>query len=115
MPSFDVVSEVDMQELRNVADQANRELRNRFDLEMWIRVLPCTKIMSCSKHRVIFQVQQMMAMAKDKVGQASVGCASLDFQELEVNLSKRGSALIFVKALPRSRLKKLVKLLKNKV
>ncbi|NOX52110.1 MAG: YajQ family cyclic di-GMP-binding protein [Gammaproteobacteria bacterium] len=31
MPSFDIVSEVDMQEVRNAVDQAVRELRNRFD------------------------------------------------------------------------------------
>ena len=31
MPSFDVVSEVDMHEVSNAVDQAVRELRNRFD------------------------------------------------------------------------------------
>jgi cyclic-di-GMP-binding protein len=31
MPSFDVVSEVDLQEVRNAVDQANRELETRFD------------------------------------------------------------------------------------
>ncbi|MGQ0743969.1 MAG: YajQ family cyclic di-GMP-binding protein [Acidimicrobiales bacterium] len=31
MPSFDVVSEVDRQELRNAVDQAQRELATRFD------------------------------------------------------------------------------------
>lgn len=31
MPSFDVVSEVDIQEVRNAVDQSNRELRTRFD------------------------------------------------------------------------------------
>ena len=33
MPSFDVVSEVDRQELRNAVDQAQRELDNRFDFK----------------------------------------------------------------------------------
>ncbi len=31
MPSFDIVSECDKQEVRNAVDQANRELGNRFD------------------------------------------------------------------------------------
>ena len=31
MPTFDVVSEVDMQEVRNAVDQAGRELETRFD------------------------------------------------------------------------------------
>ncbi len=33
MPSFDVTSEVDMQEVRNAVDQASRELVTRFDFK----------------------------------------------------------------------------------
>lgn len=33
MPSFDVVSQVDMQEVRNALDQARREIANRFDFK----------------------------------------------------------------------------------
>ena len=33
MPSFDVVSEVDMQEVRNAVDQASREVTTRFDFK----------------------------------------------------------------------------------
>ena len=33
MPSFDVVSEVDRQEVRNAVDQAQREVANRFDFK----------------------------------------------------------------------------------
>lgn len=33
MPSFDVVSRIDMQELRNAVAQASREIANRFDFK----------------------------------------------------------------------------------
>ena len=33
MPSFDIVSKVDMQEVRNAVDQAAREIVNRFDFK----------------------------------------------------------------------------------
>jgi len=33
MPSFDVVSQIDMQELRNAVDQASREISTRFDFK----------------------------------------------------------------------------------
>ncbi|MCZ7535852.1 MAG: YajQ family cyclic di-GMP-binding protein [Acidimicrobiia bacterium] len=33
MPTFDVVSEVDMQEVRNAVDQAHREVSTRFDFK----------------------------------------------------------------------------------
>jgi hypothetical protein len=33
MPSFDIVSQVDMQEVRNAVDQASREIINRYDFK----------------------------------------------------------------------------------
>jgi len=33
MPSFDVVSEIDMQEVRNAVDQTGREVSNRYDFK----------------------------------------------------------------------------------
>ena len=33
MPSFDIVSEVDQQEIRNAVEQANKEVANRFDFK----------------------------------------------------------------------------------
>jgi hypothetical protein len=33
MPSFDVVSEIDMQEVRNAVDQTDREVSNRYDFK----------------------------------------------------------------------------------
>lgn len=33
MPTFDIVSEVDLQEVRNAVDQASREIANRFDFK----------------------------------------------------------------------------------
>ena len=33
MPTFDVVSEVDLQEVRNAVDQTNREAATRFDFK----------------------------------------------------------------------------------
>lgn len=33
MPSFDIVSQVDAQEVKNALEQANREIQNRFDFK----------------------------------------------------------------------------------
>lgn len=33
MPTFDIASELDMQEIRNAVDQASREITNRFDFK----------------------------------------------------------------------------------
>jgi Protein of unknown function (DUF520) len=47
MPTFDIVSEVDMQEVRNAVDQANREASTRFDFKNTDSV----KTSSCSARR----------------------------------------------------------------
>src|ERR687884_400092 len=33
MPSFDIVSQVDRQEVKNAVEQANKEIQNRFDFK----------------------------------------------------------------------------------
>ncbi|HET9093210.1 MAG TPA: DUF520 family protein, partial [Acidimicrobiales bacterium] len=33
MPTFDVTSEIDLQEVRNAVDQASREVATRFDFK----------------------------------------------------------------------------------
>ncbi len=71
MPSFDVVSEVNMQEVRNALDQANREISNRFDFKG-------------SDARVEQQEGKLILFADDefKIGQAR--------DILQLKLSKRG-------------------------
>lgn len=71
MPSFDVVSEVNLQEVRNAVDQANREISTRFDFKG-------------SDARVEWAENTVTVYADDefKVGQAR--------DILELKLSKRG-------------------------
>ena len=33
MPSFDIVSQVDRQEVKNAVEQANKEIANRYDFK----------------------------------------------------------------------------------
>lgn len=79
MPSFDVVSELDMHEVTNSVDQANREVGNRFDfkgtnsrLEQKENVIT---IFSASE----FQVQQILDLLYGKLTKRGIdlACASL--------------------------------------
>jgi len=62
MPSFDIVSEVDLQEVRNAVDQANREAANRFDFKntgSQIEMAPTELTLSSSTEdriRALYQV-----------------------------------------------------------
>lgn len=71
MPSFDVVSEVNQQELRNAVDQANREITTRFDFKG-------------SDARVELAADKLSLFADDefKIGQAR--------DILQLKLTKRG-------------------------
>jgi hypothetical protein len=56
MPSFDIVSQVDMQEVRNAVDQSMREVVNRYDFKGTDTLIEITDdgvtVESASDHRV---------------------------------------------------------------
>lgn len=62
MPSFDIVSEIDMQEIRNAVENASRELTNRWDF----RNVPAIFELNEKNEQIIvasesdFQIQQLV-------------------------------------------------------
>jgi uncharacterized protein YajQ (UPF0234 family) len=77
MPSFDVVSEVDAQEVTNAVDQANREVRTRFDFKgtdsSFIREGDTITLKSESE----FQLKQMLEILQSKLSRRGVDIACL--------------------------------------
>ncbi len=90
MPTFDVVSEVDMQEVRNAVDQANREAATRFDFkgtDSSIEVSDTELMLSSSTEdrlRALYQVLQ------EKLVKRQVSLKSFDVGKIEE--ASRGSA-----------------------
>ncbi len=90
MPTFDVVSEVDMQEVRNAVDQANREAATRFDFKGTDSSIELTEkelVLSSStddRLRALFQVLQ------EKLVKREVSLKSFDIGKIEE--ASRGSA-----------------------
>ena len=60
MPSFDVVSEVDLHEVRNATDQANKEITTRFDFKNSNASFELSDDAITLKAENTFQLQQMM-------------------------------------------------------
>ncbi len=91
MPSFDVVSEVDFQEVRNAVDQANREVGQRFDFK------GSTARFELGDGQVVlhgeneFQLQQMMDIFEKKLVKRNVdiGCLERDKPELSLNAARQ--------------------------
>lgn len=83
MPSFDVVSEVDMQEVRNAVDQADRELSNRYDFKGTNSTLELTdsaiKMATSSEDRLI----ALRTLLEEKLVRRKVSLKSLDYGKVE--------------------------------
>ena len=85
MPSFDVVSEVDMHEINNAIDQANREVNTRFDFKGVDSKFELTEqegiLISAEAD---FQVRQMLEILRSKLIKRGVDTKSILEAEVEV-------------------------------
>jgi uncharacterized protein YajQ (UPF0234 family) len=83
MPSFDVVSEVDQQEVRNAVDQAARELATRFDFKGTDSTVElkdnAIELESASEERLKAVVQVL----EEKMVRRKVSLKALDYGKLE--------------------------------
>lgn len=87
MPSFDVVSEVDMQEVRNAVDQASREVTTRFDfkgVEASFELLEGQVLLRAEQE---FQLRQMMDILRQKLVKRDVDIACMEIGEPHVGLN----------------------------
>ncbi len=84
MPSFDVVSEVDLQEVRNAVDQGSREVGQRFDFKGSDARFE-QKDAELTLHAANeFQLRQMMEILEKKLAKRGVDLACLDRKDPEV-------------------------------
>lgn len=83
MPAFDVVSEVDQQELRNAVDQAGRELQRRFDFRGVDAGVTFADGAVTVWAQEEFQVSQLVDILKDRMTRRGVDVAALAPRPLE--------------------------------
>ena len=90
MPTFDVVSEVDMQEVRNAVDQARRELATRFDFKGTDSTVDLTEkeieLHSASEERL----KAVAQVLEEKLVRRKVSLKTLDYGKVEE--AAKGSA-----------------------
>ena len=114
MPSFDIVSEVDWQEVKNAVNQANKEITNRFDFKG-----SQSKIDESDPNLTLygdddFKVGQMLDILQLKLAKRSVDLGCLD--KGEVQESPTGKAVQAVRVrqgVDIDLARKIVKLIKN--
>ena len=83
MPSFDVVSEVDLQEVRNAVDQASRELSTRFDFKGTDSVVElkedAIELESASEERL----KAVAQVLEEKLVKRKVSLKAIDYGKVE--------------------------------
>jgi uncharacterized protein YajQ (UPF0234 family) len=118
MQSFDVVSRVNQQEVRNAVDQANRELGTRFDFKGTNAKFDLEDDQITMRAPNEFQLRQMYdVLTKRLVGrQVDIRCLTLDDPQINVSGARQ---LIMVRQGVESEIAreivKLIKALKLKV
>ena len=113
MPSFDVVSEVDLQEVRNATDQANREVGTRFDFKGSDAHLGLVGDVVTMHAQNEFQLEQMMDILQLKLVKRSVDIACLDIAKPETANNRARQAVTIRQGIDTDTARKIVKDIKG--
>ena len=113
MPSFDVVSEVEVQEVRNAVDQASRELGTRFDFKGVDSGFEFEGEQIKLHAEEEFQLAQMLDILRDKLTRRSVDVRVLDAGEIEAAGKQKRQAFSLKQGIDKETAKKIVKRIKD--
>ncbi len=83
MPSFDVVSQVDQQEVRNAVDQAGRELTNRFDFKGTDTSVELDELSITLRSASEDRLKAARVVLEEKMVKRKVSLKALDYGQVE--------------------------------
>ena len=114
MPSFDVVSQIETQEIVNAVDQANREVGNRYDFkgsDARIEWADPTLTIHADDE---FKVDQVRDILHNKLAKRKVDIGALEEKQVEIAGSGKAQQLITIKqGIDQELAKKIVKEIKQ--
>jgi uncharacterized protein YajQ (UPF0234 family) len=113
MPSFDVVSETNLQEVTNAVDQASRELSSRFDFKGTNARVELTKTTITLTAPSDFQLKQVDEILRNKLAKRNVDVRALKYNNPTVNLSEAKQTIEVKQGLETDMAKQVVKLIKD--
>ena len=117
MPSFDVVSKIDQHEATNAIDQANREIKTRFDLKdtdahFELKFDPKGDIISLFAPNK-FQLQQLQQILEPKLVKRGIDLSCLDYKDINENLREARQEIIVKHGIDHDTGKKINKIIKD--
>lgn len=114
MPSFDVVSEVDMHELTNAVDQASKEVNTRFDFKGTGASYEQAESEITMTGDATFQLAQMLDIFRIKLSRRGVDVDCMDVQSSEQSGMKVKQKIVIKDGLDSETAKKIIKAIKEK-
>ena len=113
MPSFDVVSEVNLHELTNAIDQANRELSTRFDFKGVEASFVLDDKVITQAAPSDFQLKQMTDILRARLIARGIDARCLEFGDVETNLAGARQKITVKQGIERELAKKIQGALKD--
>ncbi len=83
MPTFDVVSQVDMQEVRNAVDQAQRELTTRFDFKGTDSTIELSNLELQLHSSTEDRLRALVQVLEERLVKRKVSLKALDYGKVE--------------------------------
>ncbi|MDH5648844.1 MAG: YajQ family cyclic di-GMP-binding protein [Gammaproteobacteria bacterium] len=113
MPSFDIVSEIDMHELTNALDQVNREVGNRYDFKGSDAKIELKDNVVGLEAETEFQLEQMLDILYNKMAKRGIELGCLDAQEPSMSGKRALQKIKLQQGIDKELAKKIVKLVKD--
>ncbi|QHJ12369.1 hypothetical protein FX988_02626 [Paraglaciecola mesophila] len=113
MPSFDIVSEIKLEEVRNAVENANRELSTRFDfrgVEASFELKENIVTMSSDSD---FQLKQMLDILRGTCVKRGVDTAAFEEKDVQHIGKIYKQAIAFKEGIEQPVAKKLIKMIKD--
>ena len=114
MPAFDMVSEVESSEIRNAAENAERELATRFDFRGVKANIDFKDDVITVSAEADFQCRQMLDIVRNNLVKRKIDPSSIDVDDDCLHSGKVFSlAIRFKQGIDQATAKKIVKLIKG--
>ena len=113
MPSFDVVSQVDLNEVSNAVNQATRELDNRFDFKGTNAKFELTDSSVTLRAPNEFQINQMYDILTARFASRKINVGCLEREATQQNVSDAWQIVQVKQGIDTDLARQLVKLIKQ--
>lgn len=114
MPSFDIVSEVEMHEVTNGVDQSTREVSTRFDFKGTTSNYKLKDAVITMTSESEFQLQQLLDILQTKLSRRGVDIACLELGEIQHSGKEYHQEVILRQGVDADLARKIVKMIKEK-